>query len=96
MYDILQSQKHSIRTITNEILRCNQLKTFLYGNANAIIETQIESLSTVQLLNNEFEFIDTKSFHGLKNLVEICLSNNKLQSLEGQFFADQANLTHLT
>ena len=72
------------------------MKTILEGNLNTIIDYQMESLHHVQLLNCDFESIDAKTFVGLKNLVEICLSNNKLKSLDSGIFADQTNLAHLT
>ncbi len=78
-------------------MKCNELKTALEGNRNAIIETQIETqLSHVQLLNHDFQHVDVKSFAQLTNLTEISLSNNQLKSLDSQFFFDQVNLTHLT
>jgi len=95
--NIIYFRKNSTKKITNEILKCNELKTVLEGNTNSIIETQIETqLNHVQLLNHDFQYVDVKSFAEMKNLFEISLSNNKLKSLDSAFFFDQVNLTHLT
>ena len=78
-------------------MKCNQLKSIISeADTNSIIETKFDSLYEVQLMNNTFKAIDSNSFKEMKNLVEICLSNNKLELLDVQILTDQINLTHLS
>lgn len=98
--DILKIDHSNDFKLTNEFIKCKHFHKWLFNNItdNQLVQVPLDlnSLTHLDLSNNELASLETNLFKDLVYLETVWLCNNKIEKIHSDFFNDLIHLKHLS